>query len=89
MLGLRRVVVSLQIGLSVLLLVGAGLFVRTIQNLRHADAGFSTTHLVTFRIDPQLAGYKNEQTLPIENRLQEAMRALPGVKAVAATDHPS
>ncbi len=87
-LGLRRVVVSLQIGLSVLLLVGAGLFVRTIQNLRHSDAGFNTTHLLTFRIDPQLAGYAKEQTLPIEKRLHETMRALPGVQAVAATDDP-
>jgi predicted permease len=88
-LGLRRVVVSLQIGLSVLLLVGAGLFVRTIQNLRHANAGFNTTHLVTFHINPVLAGYAKEKVLPLEERAIEEMRALPGVQAVAATDDPA
>jgi putative ABC transport system permease protein len=87
-LGLRRVVVSVQIGLSVLLLIGAGLFVRTIENLRHVNAGFNTTHLVTFRIDPQLAGYPQTQLLPLEQRAMEAMRGLPGVQAVAATNDP-
>jgi putative ABC transport system permease protein len=85
-LGLRRVVVSLQIGLSVLLLVGAGLFVRTIENLRHVNAGFNTTRLVTFSVNPLLAGYTQAQILPIEQRLIEAMRGLPGVQALAATD---
>jgi predicted permease len=87
-LGLRRVVVSLQIGLSVLLLVGAGLFVRTIENLRNVNAGFNTTHLVTFSVNPLLAGYRQPQILPLERRLIEAMRELPGVQTVAATDDP-
>jgi putative ABC transport system permease protein len=85
-LGLRRVVVSVQIGLSVLLLIGAGLFVRTIENLRHVNAGFNTTHLVTFYINPQLAGYPQTQLLPLEQRAMEAMRGLSGVQAVAASD---
>jgi predicted permease len=88
-LGLRRVVVSLQIGLSVLLLVGAGLFVRTLENLRHVNAGFNTTHLVTFQINPVLAGYAKEKVAPVEQRAMEAMRGLPGVQAVAATDDPA
>jgi putative ABC transport system permease protein len=88
-LGLRRVVVSLQIGLSVLLLIGAGLFVRTIENLRHANAGFNTTHLVTFSINPVLAGYAKPQLLPLEERVIQAMRGLPAVQAVAATDDPA
>jgi predicted permease len=87
-LGLRRVVVSLQIGLSVLLLIGAGLFVRTIENLRHVNAGFNTTHLVSFHIDPVLAGYAKTQVLPLEERVLESMRGLPGVQAVAASDAP-
>jgi putative ABC transport system permease protein len=88
-LGLRRVVVSLQIGLSVLLLIGAGLFVRTIENLRQVNAGFNSTHLVTFHISPVLAGYAKAQLLPLEERAIEAMRGLPGVQAVAATDDPA
>jgi predicted permease len=85
-LGLRRVVVSLQIGLSVLLLVGAGLFVRTIENLRHANAGFNTTHLVTFHISPVLAGYQQAAIALLDARVTDAMRTLPGVQAVAASD---
>jgi predicted permease len=85
-LGLRRVVVSLQIGLSVLLLVGAGLFVRTIENLRHANAGFNTTHLVTFHISPVLAGYQQAAIASLDVRVTDAMRTLPGVQAVAASD---
>ncbi len=87
-LGLRRAVVSLQIGLSVLLLIGAGLFVRTIENLRHVNAGFNMTHLVTFNINPVLAGYPKAQILPLEQRAIETMRGLAGVQAVAASDDP-
>jgi predicted permease len=60
-LNFRHVIVSLQVGLSVLLLVGAGLFVRTMQNLRRVNPGFNTTHLITFRIDPLLSGYTQER----------------------------
>ena len=87
-LGLRRVVVSVQVGLSVLLLVGAGLFVRTIQNLRHVNAGFNPTHLIVFHIDPVLAGYPQPQVIPLSERVIAATRSLPGVLAATATDDP-
>jgi putative ABC transport system permease protein len=87
-LGLRRVVVSLQIGLSVLLLVGAGLFVRTIQNLRQVNVGFNTTHLVLFHIDPVLAGYPQAKIGALEDRVIDTMRSLPGVQAATASDNP-
>jgi predicted permease len=51
----RRTCVLLQIGFSLLLIVGAGMFLRTIQNLRRADPGFETEHLLTFRLSPELA----------------------------------
>ena len=85
-LNLRRAMVSLQIGLSVLLLMGAGLFVRTLENLRHVNAGFNTTHLVTFHIDPLQAGYKQPQIAALERRVIDGMGGQPGVKAVAASD---
>ncbi len=86
LLNLRRAVVSLQVGLSVVLLVGAGLFVRTIQNLRLANPGFNSTHLVTFYISPLLSGYKQPQIASLEARVIDAMSALPGVQGVAASD---
>jgi len=84
-LSLQRLIVSLQVGLSVLLLVGSGLFVRTMQNLRHVNTGFNTSHLVTFHIDPQLSGYTSERIPAVHQRVVEAMAALPGVQSVGAT----
>ncbi|SNS36284.1 duplicated orphan permease [Granulicella rosea] len=86
MLRLRRVVVCLQIGLSVVLLVAAGLFARTMQQLRAVDVGFNTAHLATFHIDATLAGYKNEQIPAIYQRVIEMLAALPGTQGVAATN---
>jgi len=86
MLTFRRSVVCLQIGLSILLLIGAGLFVRTMQNLRHVDVGFSTTHLVTFGINPKLSGYAPAAVPALHQRVIDAISALPGVQSVAATD---
>jgi predicted permease len=88
LLSFRRVVVCLQIGLSVVLIVGAGLFVRTMQKLRSIDVGFNTTHLIGFGINPQMAGYVPAAVPGIEQQVLETLRALPGVLSVAATDQP-
>jgi len=85
-LSFRQLIVSLQVGLSVLLLVGAGLFVRTMENLRRVDTGFNTSHLITFHINPQLSGYEKEKVPALQQQVLEAMTTLPGVQAVAATD---
>jgi putative ABC transport system permease protein len=84
----RRALVGAQIGLSLLLLIGAGLFVRTLHNLRTLDVGFSTDHLLTFSINPRLAGYPPEQVIPLFRRVQQTLSALPGTRSVAATDDP-
>lgn len=88
MLSFRRAVVCLQIGISVLLLIGAGLFVRTMQNLRNVDVGFITSHLITFGISPKLAGYAPAAVPALHQRVLDTLAALPGVQAVAATDDP-
>ena len=87
MIQLRRIVVCLQIGLSVVLLVGAGLFIRTMQQLRAVDVGFKTTHLVVFNIDPQLAGYSAEATPAIHQRVLDGLAAMPGIQSIAASDN--
>ena len=84
-LTLRRLIVALQIGLSLILLVGAGLFVRTMQKLRHTDVGFNTTHLVTFAINPKLSGYAPAAVPALQRRVLEAMSILPGVESVAGS----
>jgi putative ABC transport system permease protein len=81
----RRLIVSLQVGLSVLLLVGSGLFVRTMQNLRHVDTGINTSHLITFHVDPQLSGYAKEKIPALHQQILDTMATLPGVQSVGAT----
>ena len=84
----RRVLVGVQISLSLLLLIGAGLFVRTLHNLRTLDVGFATDHLVSFGINPRLAGYQTEQVFPLYRRVTRTLSSLPGTRAVAGTDDP-
>jgi predicted permease len=69
-----------------LLIVGAGLFVRTIHNLRNVDPGFATDHLLTFKLAPEYAGYPANQVAPVEQRVLEALAALPGVRSAGATN---
>jgi len=87
-LRLRRGSVALQMGLSLLLLFGAGLFVRTLHNLKNVDVGFVTDHLVTFGIAPGFAGYQLDQNPQLYKHILETLSALPGVRSVAATSDP-
>jgi predicted permease len=84
----RRATVALQIGLSLLLLVCSGLFVRTLHNLRNVNVGFPTDHLITFGLEPNLAGYSKDIVIPVHKRVLESLAALPGVANVGATDDP-
>jgi putative ABC transport system permease protein len=85
---LRQASVAAQIGLSLVLLVGAGLFARTLHSLRSVDVGIATDHLVTFTIDPRLAGYQPNQTAKLFNQVVEKLSGLPGVRSAAATNNP-
>ena len=76
----RRTCVALQIGFSLLLIVAAGLFVRTIGNLRNVNAGFETDHLLAFELDPEIAGYPAAGVAPVEQRVLDAIADLPGVR---------
>jgi putative ABC transport system permease protein len=82
----RRTCVALQISLSLLLIVGAGLFMRTIQNLRNVNPGFVTDHLLTFGLAPAFAGYPINQIAAVAQRTLEALAALPGVRSAGATN---
>src|SRR5580704_14804942 len=84
----RRISVAVQIGLSVLVLVGAGLFVRTLHNLKSLNVGFATDHLVTFGVQPTLAGYRPDQTRELHQRVLETLAGLPGVQSAAGTTDP-
>ncbi len=84
----RRISVGLQIALSLVLLIGAGLFVQTLRHLRSVNVGFEHEHLLSFGIDPQLAGYKTEQVAPLRRRILHTLAALPGVRSVSSNSDP-
>ncbi|HUI53123.1 MAG TPA: ABC transporter permease [Terriglobales bacterium] len=72
-----------QVALAVVVLVGAGLLVRTLQNLRNVDPGFDTRNLLTFGLDPTLIGYKTPQIDAFYKDLQQRIAAIPGVESVS------
>jgi len=74
--------------LSLLLLVGAGLFLRTLRNLQNQDYGFERTHLLLASFNAQLAGYKPSQTPALHQTLLEHISALPGVRSAALSATP-
>ena len=78
---LRKGLVSAQVALSFLLLFGAGLFVRSLQNLQTTDTGVAMTNLVTFRLSPALSGYGDQPTVNFYGELLERLRASAGVKS--------
>jgi len=84
----RKFSVGLQIALSVMLLSGAGLFVRTLDNLRAQQLGFETGHLVTFGLDPTNSGYGEDRTPQIITDALQVLSRIPGVTAVAGTTDP-
>jgi len=84
----RRLTVGVQVGLSLVLLVGAGLFSRTLANLKSVDVGFVTDHILTFQLDPRLVGYQPTTVSALYKRLLDTLRAQPGVLSVGMTDDP-
>ena len=79
---LSQALMVVQIALSLVLLVSAGLFVRTLGNLAGIDAGFNRRGLVLFAIDATSAGYPREQFAALQARIQDRLARIPGVRAV-------
>jgi predicted permease len=80
---LRKGLVVAQVTISVLLLVSAGLFIRSLRALRLLDLGLKTDNLIAFNIAPTLSGYTPLQTKQFNKQLVERVGALPGVSAMA------
>ena len=81
--GLRKALVAAQVTLSLLLLIVAGLFIRSLANLKDLDPGFETKNLLTFSVNPTMNGYKNERSLDFYRQLKEALDNMPGVESAA------
>jgi predicted permease len=80
---LKQVLVVSQVALSLVLLVGAGLFLRTLRNFSELDPGFDRTHILTVWLDTHMGGYKQEQLSSLYRRLIEQMEAIPGVRSAS------
>ena len=81
-LHLGKALVIVQVGLSLLLLVGAGLFVRTLVNVENQNLGFNCHNLLIFALDPTKSGYEGQRILHLCDNVRERLQAVPGVQAV-------
>ena len=82
---LTRGLLVTQVALSVVLLIGAGLFVRTLQNLRAVDIGFSPANILMFRVNPALNRYEPDRVTQLYDRMKTDLEGLPGVRSVSFT----
>jgi len=80
---LGKSLLIVQVAISLVLLIGAGLFLRTLQNLRHVDVGFNPHNLVLFRVNPLLNRYDEKRTNALYGDLLERLAAVPGVRTVS------
>ena len=80
---LKQTLVASQVALSLVLLVGAGLFLRTLRNFSELDPGFDRDHILTVWLDTHMAGYKQEQLSALYERLIERVEAIPGVRSAS------
>jgi predicted permease len=82
---LDRILVVTQVALSVVLITGAGLFVRTLQKLWNAELGYDREHVLMLSVDAKLAGYPSERAGAVYREILEKLRILPGVKSASAS----
>jgi predicted permease len=83
---LGNILVVIQVALTVVVLVGAGLVVHTLQNLRKLDPGFATDNLLTFDVDATLTHLKGERMASFYRGLRDRFNAIPGVSSASYSD---
>jgi len=86
---LDRILVVAQVALSVVLITGAGLFVRTLQKLWNVNMGYDRENVLMLSVDAKLAGYPSDRAGAVYREILEKLRVLPGVKSASASvDRP-
>ncbi|MYN67859.1 MAG: ABC transporter permease [Acidobacteria bacterium] len=79
---LSRALIVVQVALSLALLVGAGLFLKTLANLRGVDVGFNPEQVLLFQMDSARSGYGPEESVALYARVRDSVQRLPGVRSV-------
>jgi predicted permease len=82
----RKVLVAMQVTVSLVLLVGAGIFIRTLANLKQLDPGFRTSGIVQFDVNPRAIGYDASRTAAFFQQLSESLSNQPGVRSASIAD---
>lgn len=83
-----RILVSVQIALSMLLVVGAGLFIRTLTNLNKNRLGFRPDNLVLFQIQPPNTRYPAPRDIALYRQIEQRLASTPGIKSVTVSKNP-
>jgi predicted permease len=86
--GLRQALVVAQVALSLLLLIGAGLFVQSLDNLKGLNPGFHTENLLSFAVNPTINGYPLERSREFYRQLHDRLQQIPGVANAALAIMP-
>jgi putative ABC transport system permease protein len=87
--GFRKALVAGQVAFTMLLLAGAGLFTRSLWNLRNQDLGMKTDKVISFSIQPLLNGYDTPRTIGLIDQMRVRLAALPGVRSVGTGEVPT
>src|SRR5262249_52647879 len=85
---LGRMLVISQMAICLLLLVGAGLFVRTLSNLHSLDVGFERENILLFKVNAHQAGHRNPEILSFYSDLEKRLAAIPGVRSAGMANSP-
>jgi len=88
-LGLREALSALQVAISLLLVIGAGLFLRTLYNLKSMDMGFRDENVLLASLDPARSGYDRQKLPLFFDQLTERVRQQPGIIEVGLASHGS
>jgi macrolide transport system ATP-binding/permease protein len=87
-LSLSRLLIVFQMSVTLLMLVGAGLFLRTQSNLQAIDVGFNREHVLTFGLNARQAGHRDPEILTLYEGLREQFGRIPGVRGASISDTP-
>ena len=87
-ISLSQLLVVTQIGISLLMLVAAGLFVRTLSNLQSIQLGFNRENVLLFRMNARQAGHRDPEIITFYSDLQKRFSAIPGVRGASASHSP-
>jgi len=80
----RTTLATTQVALSMMLLVASGLFIKSLFNVTRVDLGFNIDQMVTFAVSPGLNGYTAQRSQELFERIEDALKALPGATAVTS-----